>query len=100
MVKCEQVSYSDCDSLLPVAKAPPAWAGPFFEKPSVGRGLAAALAPSGRPDRHSGYLTAGSDYIVRWAFGHLVTLAEPEAYDPAWKRWAWETLPCCRTPFA
>ncbi len=68
------------------------------EKPSVGRDLAAALSPSGRPTRHAGYLTAG-EYIVTWGFGHLLTLAEPDAYDPAWKRWAWETLPMLPAAF-
>ena len=62
------------------------------EKPSVGRDIAAALSPSDRPARYAGYLTAG-EYIVTWGFGHLLTLAEPEAYDPSWKRWQWETLP-------
>ena len=46
----------------------------------------------GTPEKHEGYLTVGSDTIT-WAYGHLVTLAAPEAYDPAWKTWAWTTLP-------
>ena len=32
-------------------------------------------------------------YIVSWAFGHLVTLCEPDEYDKALKRWSAETLP-------
>ena len=35
----------------------------------------------------------GQGYQVTWAFGHLVTLKEPEDYDPALKRWSLETLP-------
>ena len=68
------------------------------EKPSVGRDIAAALTPTGRPTRHAGYLTAG-EYLITWGFGHLLTLAEPDAYDPAWKRWAWETLPMLPATF-
>ena len=60
------------------------------EKPSVSRDIAQAL---GQPQKHDGYLTVGSDWVITWAFGHLVTLAAPEAYDPAWKQWAWTTLP-------
>ncbi len=60
------------------------------EKPSVARDMAQTL---GQPQKHDGYLTVGSDWIITWAFGHLVTLAAPEAYDPSWKQWAWTTLP-------
>lgn len=59
------------------------------EKPSVARDIAGVL---GHPERHDGYLTVGH-YTITWAFGHLVTLADPEVYDPAWARWTWETLP-------
>lgn len=47
----------------------------------------------GTPGRHEGYLTVAPDWCVTWAYGHLVTLAAPEKYNPAWKRWAWSTLP-------
>ena len=59
------------------------------EKPSVARELAAFLRASTRAD---GYFE-GQGYQVTWAFGHLVTLKEPEDYDPALKRWSLETLP-------
>jgi len=59
------------------------------EKPSVARAIAGAL---GRPTKHDGYLRVGSD-LVSWALGHLVQLAEPEVYDPTWKRWSWDALP-------
>ena len=49
------------------------------EKPSVARELAAFLRASTRAD---GYIE-GQGYQVTWAFGHLVTLKEPEDYDPA-----------------
>jgi len=59
------------------------------EKPSVALDIAKAL---GNPVRHEGYVTVG-DTAITWAFGHLVSLAAPEAYNPAWKRWSWATLP-------
>lgn len=59
------------------------------EKPSVAIDIARAL---GTPQKHDGYVTVGPDTIT-WAYGHLVTLANPEQYDPTWKSWAWATLP-------
>jgi len=59
------------------------------EKPSVGRDLAKVLKCS---QNGSGYLS-GSKYIVTWALGHLVTLADPEAYDNKYKNWNLEDLP-------
>jgi len=59
------------------------------EKPSVARELAAVLGAGGR---HDGYFE-GPGHQVTWAFGHLVTLKEPEDYDPALKRWSLATLP-------
>jgi DNA topoisomerase-3 len=59
------------------------------EKPSVARELATFLGASARRE---GYFE-GQGYQVTWAFGHLVTLKEPEDYDPALKRWSLTTLP-------
>lgn len=59
------------------------------EKPSVARDLAAFL---GAKQKRDGYFE-GNGYQVTWAFGHLVTLKEPQEYNPAWKRWAIENLP-------
>jgi DNA topoisomerase III len=59
------------------------------EKPSVAREIAAFL---GARSRHDGYLEGGG-YQVTWAFGHLVTLKEPDEYDPALKRWSLDALP-------
>src|SRR5437868_5316963 len=33
------------------------------------------------------------DYVITWAVGHLVQLAEPEEYDEKWKRWRLDDLP-------
>lgn len=59
------------------------------EKPSVAKELARVLGCS-RPGE--GCFT-GSKYIVTWALGHLVTLADPELYDNKYKKWELETLP-------
>ncbi len=59
------------------------------EKPSVGKELARVLG-AGRGGE--GYME-GPQYIVTWALGHLVTLADPEEYDPKYKTWDMETLP-------
>ena len=59
------------------------------EKPSVARELASFLGAS---RAHDGYFE-GRGYQVTWALGHLVTLKEPQDYDPALKRWSLATLP-------
>lgn len=59
------------------------------EKPSVARDIAEVLKITGKK---KGYLE-GRGCAITWAFGHLVTLQEPGAYDPALKRWSLETLP-------
>ncbi|MCT2538211.1 DNA topoisomerase III [Aquibacillus koreensis] len=59
------------------------------EKPSVARDIAKVLNCS---KKGNGYLE-GSKYIVTWALGHLVTLADPEAYDDKYKTWKLEDLP-------
>ncbi len=59
------------------------------EKPSVGKELARVL---GCKKSGGGYIE-GEKYIVTWALGHLVTLAEPESYGEKYKQWSMETLP-------
>ena len=59
------------------------------EKPSVGQDIARVL---GCKQGGSGYLE-GRDYVVTWALGHLVELADPESYGDQWKEWKMETLP-------
>ena len=59
------------------------------EKPSVGRELARVL----KCGRKSDGCLIGDKYIVTWALGHLVTLADPEAYGEEYKTWSLETLP-------
>jgi DNA topoisomerase-3 len=60
------------------------------EKPSVGRDLARVLP--GTFKKEEGWLEA-EEYIITWAVGHLVQLAEPDEYDPKFKRWKMEDLP-------
>lgn len=59
------------------------------EKPSVGRDIARVLNCN---KKGNGYLE-GQEYIVTWALGHLVTLADPEAYGDKYKSWRIEDLP-------
>jgi DNA topoisomerase-3 len=59
------------------------------EKPSVGRDLARVL---GCQKKGNGFFE-GSQYVVTWALGHLVTLADPETYDEKYKTWKIEDLP-------
>lgn len=59
------------------------------EKPSVARDIARVLKCG---KNHSGAME-GNNYIVTWGLGHLVTLADPEDYDPRYKNWNLEDLP-------
>ncbi len=59
------------------------------EKPSVARDIARVLHCEKKLDGGM----EGGDYIVTWALGHLVTLADPEAYDKKYVKWEMETLP-------
>src|SRR5919201_3024260 len=92
------------------------------EKPSVGRDLAAALdgpfqrrkledikpsrkrkqtnaetveeaKPTRSRSRDEAVFLESDDYVITWAVGHLVQLAEPEEYDEKWKRWRMADLP-------
>ena len=63
------------------------------EKPSLGRNIAAAI---GNMSRRDGYLEGGG-YIISWAFGHLFSLADIEAYggrENENSRWTMDNLPC------
>jgi DNA topoisomerase-3 len=60
------------------------------EKPSVGQDLARVLP--GPFQKHEGFLE-GPEHVLTWAVGHLVQLAEPEAYDAKYKSWRMADLP-------
>ena len=59
------------------------------EKPSVGRDIARVLHCN---QKGNGF-QEGSKYVVTWALGHLVTLADPEEYDKKYTKWEMDTLP-------
>lgn len=59
------------------------------EKPSVAKDIARVLSCK----RSGNGCIVGEKYIVTWALGHLVTLADPEAYDDKYKNWRMEDLP-------
>ncbi len=59
------------------------------EKPSVAKEIAHTL---GCNTKGNGYFE-GSQYIITWALGHLVTLKTPEDYGDKYKSWTADTLP-------
>ena len=63
------------------------------EKPSVARDIARVMGATRKAD---GYIE-GNQYVVTWALGHLVTLADPDAYDEKYKQWKLEDLPMLPT---
>src|SRR5947207_12616884 len=73
------------------------------ETPSVGRDLARVLpgpfekktVPGEKTDRW----LEGPEHVITWAVGHLVQLAEPDEYDPKYKRWRMADLPIVPSQF-
>ncbi|MBD0383648.1 DNA topoisomerase III [Paenibacillus sedimenti] len=59
------------------------------EKPSVAKEIARVLGCTQKQKHHY----EGPKYVVTWALGHLVTLAEPDDYDAKYKTWSLEDLP-------
>jgi DNA topoisomerase-3 len=60
------------------------------EKPSVARDIAAVLGANQKKDGHF----QGNGYQVTYAFGHLVTISQPEEMNPAWEQpWRMDQLP-------
>lgn len=59
------------------------------EKPSVARDIARVL----KCNRKSNSYIEGNEYVVTWALGHLVTLADPEVYSKRYHEWKMEDLP-------
>lgn len=64
------------------------------EKPSVARDIAKVL----KCHKKLKGAFEGDAYIVTWALGHLVTLADPESYNPAYAQWRMEDLPMLPKP--
>ncbi len=59
------------------------------EKPSVAKDIARVLGCK----KNGNGCIIGDKYIITWALGHLVTLADPEAYDGKYKTWRMDDLP-------
>ncbi len=59
------------------------------EKPSVGRDIAKVLGAASRGNR----CLMNNEYVITWAFGHLVSLASPEELDVKYKKWSFDQLP-------
>ena len=59
------------------------------EKPSVAMSLAAVL---GANEKKDGYMEGGG-YLVSWCVGHLLELAQPEAYGEQYAKWRYGDLP-------
>ena len=63
------------------------------EKPSLGRAIADVLP---RPHKkEDGCIRVGNGDVVTWCIGHLLEQAEPDAYDPAYKKWMLEACRLC-----
>lgn len=61
------------------------------EKPSVGRAVAEVMPkPQQKGD---GFIKVANGDVVTWCIGHLLEQAEPEAYDPEYKKWRKDHLP-------
>jgi DNA topoisomerase-3 len=60
------------------------------EKPDMGRNIAAAIETKAINKRT--YIE-GEKYIITWAIGHLISLAEPDKYDDRYKKWNINDLP-------
>lgn len=65
------------------------------EKPSVARDIVRVL----KCGKNLNGAIEGDRYVVTWGLGHLVTLADPEDYDPKYKAWRMEDLPMMPEPF-
>jgi len=83
------VDYKDCHPTKHISQEAHMKSLVLAEKPSVARDIARVL---GCHKNLPGAIE-GSKYIVTWALGHLVTLADPEAYDKKFKEWNMSYLP-------
>lgn len=61
------------------------------EKPSLARAIASALPTPQK--KHDGYIELPNGDCISWCIGHLLELAEPQDYNPAFKQWNLDHLP-------
>ncbi|MED0738936.1 DNA topoisomerase [Aneurinibacillus thermoaerophilus] len=66
------------------------------EKPSAAKSIAEALIPMYA--KRDGYFE-GNNLYVTWCFGHMLELAEPNEYNPRFKKWEMNVLPILPNPF-
>jgi DNA topoisomerase-3 len=59
------------------------------EKPSVAMAISKVL---GADTRRDGYYE-GNGWLVSWCIGHLIELADPDAYGDTYSIWKYEDLP-------
>ncbi|MCL1987979.1 MAG: DNA topoisomerase 3 [Firmicutes bacterium] len=59
------------------------------EKNSVAKSIAAAIGAKSQ----KGSFYEGNGFVVSWCIGHLLGLAEPQAYDGKYSKWRYEDLP-------
>ena len=75
----------------PLPSRPP-WPRPSSSPRSRPSGATSRACCPGAFEKHEGYLEA-DDHVMTWAVGHLVQLAEPDEYDPKFKKWRMADLP-------
>jgi DNA topoisomerase-3 len=77
------------ESSLPLLSGTAGLIAVVAEKPSVARDLARVLGA----DRRGEGCLRGNGYVVTWAVGHLVALAQPGDIHAEWRSWRREQLP-------
>src|SRR5580704_4136 len=92
--QCEAIETEGrCRLRLPMEASEPKTIAILAEKPSVAQDIARVL---GANARGKGYLQ-GNGYVVTWAIGHLVSLAQPHEIKPEWRQWRFDQLPILPT---
>jgi DNA topoisomerase III len=88
--QCEAIKTEGrCRLSLPMEASESRTIAILAEKPSVAQDIARVL---GADKRGKGYLQ-GNGYVVTWAIGHLVSLAQPHEIKPEWRQWRFDLLP-------
>jgi len=92
--QCEAIETEGrCRLSLPMEASESRTIAILAEKPSVAQDIARVL---GANTRGKGHLQ-GNGYVVTWAIGHLVSLAQPQEIKPEWRQWRFDQLPILPT---
>jgi len=67
------------------------------EKPELARAIVDGL---GGGSTRKGFTECANGDVVTWCYGHLLTLKDPEDYDPVYAVWSMEQLPMQFIPWA